>query len=221
MEDHMQSHPFQSTTRVALRVLSLAVLSLLVLWGCSDEQSIPPTTGSDLGQAISAAPPGVARVNITFKEFGAGLGYDEFLIANQSDAGFKIVQVNFYFNTAASDIIIDMSPGPPGVGEGSWLYTEDEELCGLREWRGLLEGGKRIVLKWWAFDPGKSFRFGVDLDGQNLTLGKWTEDITGAQMANSTMVIDMLGPNNAPLQLTTQMGKINDLEAGVTVEKSM
>lgn len=211
--------------RATLRFLPLVVTiaCVLLMVGCSDEPISPAASDGDGAGGLSINGPGTptARVNITYAELNEGRVFDDFLITNASDPGFRITAVNIYFQTSPTDIVIDMLPGPPGVGDGSWMYTADEWRCGLKEWRGLLEGGKRIVLKWWMFDAGKSFRFGVDMDRQFLAEGRWEEIVTGTDMAGTTMVIDLVAPNGVQMTLTKQMERLDVLQAGMTVEMPM
>jgi len=179
-----------------------------------------PAAGDDVASKTIDGPAGqpTARVNITFTELNSGNVFDDFTITNASDPGFRILAVHLYFQSSPTDVIIDMLPGAPGVGQGSWMYTLDEWQCGLKEWRGLLEGGKRIVLKWWFFTPGKSFRFGVDMDRQYLAEGRWEEEVTGADMAGSTMTIELVAPNGVQMMMTKQLERLDVLQAGMTVE---
>ena len=195
----------------------VAVIGVLFWIGCSEQAAAPvaPGEGATLDPAASAIP--MVKFTCTYKELGDAESFDKFVIKNNSDAGIQITAVNIYFYTASSDVIIDMSPGAPGVGQGSWLYTEDEDMCGLKEWRGLLEGGKRVVLKWWAFGPGKTFKFGLDMDRQDLANGVWFEHASGFDLASTTVVVDLKGPSTLPMTATVNLGGIDGTTASVNV----
>lgn len=198
-------------------IVTIAFAFLML--GCSDEP-MTPAGGDDAASKAMTGPAGplMARVNITFTELNSSKVFDDFIITNASDPGVRITAVHLYFYTSPTDVIIDMLPGAPGVGEGSWMYTLDESQCGLKEWRGLLEGGKRILLKWWFFTPGKSFKFGIDMDRQFLAEGRWQEEVTGADVAGTTMMVELVAPNGVQTTITKQLERLDVLQAGMTVE---
>jgi len=119
--------------------------------------------------------------------------YTQFVVKNTSDPGIRISELILDLSGTQGQAYFDITPRSPGVGWFYPLYTDDGWDVGMTSWHNVNDGSKSIRLTFDLFDPGKTFKFRIDVDRLPNGLTPFGapdgELVSGAEFAGARMIL--------------------------------